>query len=122
MIPTNLHASLLLELLFPASLRGRFAVKPAQREIPPAAGQPAVLSIAEAIAGNRATSRWCHWGATTNAGMTPTTPAPAVTVIGSDYPVCDYGYPDSYHGGAYDYWPPVIIGGGGWGLGGFRGG
>jgi len=54
--------------------------------------------------------------------MTPTTPAPVVTGIGSDYPVYDYGYPDSYYGGAYDYWPPVIIGGGGWGLGGFRGG
>jgi len=54
--------------------------------------------------------------------MTPATPAPAVTVIGSDYPVYDYDYPDAYYGGAYDYWPPVIIGGGGWGFGGFRGG
>jgi hypothetical protein len=54
--------------------------------------------------------------------MTPTTPAPSVTVFGSDYPVYDYGYPNSYYGGAYDYWPPVIIGGGGWGFGGFRGG
>ena len=33
----------------------------------------------------------------------PTTPAPAVTVIGgSDYPYYDYGYPDYYgYGGAY---------------------
>jgi hypothetical protein len=45
----------------------------------------------------------------------PATPAPTVTVIGSDYPAYYYGYP------AYDYyyWPPVIIGGGwGWGHGG----
>jgi hypothetical protein len=54
--------------------------------------------------------------------ITPTTSAPAVTMMGSDYPVYDYGYPDSYNGGAYDYWPPVIIGGGGWGFGGFGGG
>ena len=57
----------------------------------------------------------------------PTTPAPAVTVIGgSDYPYYDYGYPDDYgYGGAYYGWPLVI--GGGWvggygGYGGYRGG
>jgi hypothetical protein len=56
----------------------------------------------------------------------PTTPAPAVTVIGgSDYPYYDYGYPDYYgygYGGAYYGWPLVI--GGGWvgGYGGHRGG
>ncbi len=57
----------------------------------------------------------------------PTTPAPAVTVIGgSDYPYYDYGYPDYYgYGGAYFDWPLVV--GGGWvggygGYGGYRGG
>ena len=57
----------------------------------------------------------------------PTTPAPAITVIGgSDYPYYDYGYPDYYgYGGAYYGWPLVI--GGGWvggygGYGGYRGG
>jgi hypothetical protein len=58
--------------------------------------------------------------------VTPTTPAPAVTVIGSDYPVYDYGYPYYSYGGPCYYWPPVIIGGWGWGWGwghgGFRGG
>jgi hypothetical protein len=57
--------------------------------------------------------------------VTPTTPAPAVTVIGSDYPVYDYGYPYYTYGGPCYYWPPVIIGGWGWGWGwghgGFRG-
>lgn len=55
----------------------------------------------------------------------PTTPAPAVTVIGSDYPVYpvyNYGYP-YYYGGPYYGWPLVIGGWGwGWGHGGFRGG
>jgi len=58
----------------------------------------------------------------------PATPAPDVTVIGSDYPAYDYGYP--YYD--YGYGGPLIIGGGwgwgwggrgwGWGRGGFRGG
>ena len=58
----------------------------------------------------------------------PTTPAPAVTVIGGPdyYPYYDYGYPDYYDlGGPYLSWPLVI--GGGWigghrDHGGFRGG
>jgi hypothetical protein len=58
--------------------------------------------------------------------VTPTTPAPAVTVIGSEYPAYDYGYPYYSYGGPYYYWPPVVIGGWGWGWGwghgGFRGG
>ena len=42
--------------------------------------------------------------------VTPTSPAPDVTVIGSGYPsYYDYGYPYDY-----GYWPPVIVGGG-WG-------
>jgi hypothetical protein len=51
--------------------------------------------------------------------VTPATPAPAVPVIGSDYPDYGYGYP--YYSTPY-YWPPVVIGGWGWGFGGFRGG
>jgi len=55
----------------------------------------------------------------------PTTPAPDVTVIGSDYPAYDYGYP-SYD---FGYGAPLVIGGGwgwggrgcGWGRGGFGG-
>jgi hypothetical protein len=54
--------------------------------------------------------------------VTPATPAPAVTVIGSDYPDYGYGYP-YYSYNPYYYWPSVVIGGGwGWGFGGFRGG
>jgi len=59
---------------------------------------------------------------------TPSTPPPDVTVIGSsDYPVYDTGYPYyGYYGYPYGYWPPVAIGGWGWGrgwgYGGFRGG
>jgi hypothetical protein len=55
--------------------------------------------------------------------VTPATPAPSVTVIGSDYPYYGYGYP-YYYGGAYYGWP-LVIGGGwgwGWGHGGYRGG
>jgi hypothetical protein len=66
--------------------------------------------------------------------MTPSTPAPPVTVVGSDYgdygynyPYYDYGYP--YYGYGYPYygyagyWPLVIGGWGrGWGYGGYRGG
>jgi hypothetical protein len=57
--------------------------------------------------------------------VTPATPAPDVTVIGSDYPAydySDYGYP--YYGGYYG-WPVAAgwgWGGWGWGHGGFRGG
>ena len=58
--------------------------------------------------------------------VTPTTPAPAVTVVGSNYPVYDYGYPYYAYGGPCYYGPSVIIGGWGWGWGwghgGFRGG
>ena len=54
--------------------------------------------------------------------VTPTTPAPAVTVVGSDYLAYGYGYPDYYYGSPYYYWPPVVVGGWGRGFGGFRGG
>jgi hypothetical protein len=57
--------------------------------------------------------------------VTPTTPAPQVTVIGSDYPAYDYAYPyygyPYYYGGVYA-WPGWGWGGRGWGYGGFRGG
>ncbi len=57
--------------------------------------------------------------------VTPPTPAPAVTVIGSDYPVYNYGYPYGY-AGPYCYGAPLVVGGWGWGWGwghgGFRGG
>jgi hypothetical protein len=49
--------------------------------------------------------------------VTPTTPPPDVTVIGPDYPYYYDGYP--YYG--YDYWPPVVVGGWGWGHGWGRG-
>ena len=54
----------------------------------------------------------------------PTTPAPAVTVIGADYPVYNYWYPYYGYGGPYYYGPSLVIGGWGWGwgYGGFRGG
>jgi hypothetical protein len=56
---------------------------------------------------------------------TPSTPPPTVTVVGSDYPVYDYGYPYYYAGWPY-YYGPGIVGGWGWGwgrgYGGFRGG
>jgi hypothetical protein len=61
----------------------------------------------------------------------PTTPAPDATMIGSDYPGYDYGYPYNYYGGPYYGGPyygwPLVVGGGwgwgrGWGYGGFRGG
>lgn len=45
--------------------------------------------------------------------VTPATPAPQVTRVGSDYPDYYYGYP--YYG--YDYWPLYV--GGGWGWGGW---
>jgi hypothetical protein len=54
---------------------------------------------------------------------TPSTPPPDVTVVGSDYPVYDAGYPYyGYYG--YPYYWPGYIGGWGWGrgFGGFRGG
>jgi hypothetical protein len=62
--------------------------------------------------------------------MTPSTPAPEVTVIGSDYGDYGYGgynYPYPYYGYGYGwpYYYPPIIGGLGWGrvgYGGFRGG
>jgi hypothetical protein len=49
---------------------------------------------------------------------TPSTPPPDVTVIGSDYPVYDAGYPYyGYYGYPY-YWPGYVgIGGWGWGRG-----
>jgi hypothetical protein len=47
---------------------------------------------------------------------TPSTPPPDVTVIGSDYPVYDAGYPYYYSAYPY-YWPPVVVGGWGWGRG-----
>jgi len=60
---------------------------------------------------------------------TPSTPPPDVTVVGSDYPVYDAGYPYyGYYGYpyyGYGGWPVVIGGGWGWGRGwggGFRGG
>jgi len=40
----------------------------------------------------------------------PTTPAPQVAVVGSDYPYYDYGYDYPYYGG----WPTYIVGGWGW--------
>lgn len=47
----------------------------------------------------------------------PTSPAPDVTVIGSDYPAYPYYYD------AWPYYGPVVVGGWGWGWGGgFRGG
>jgi hypothetical protein len=57
---------------------------------------------------------------------TPSTPPPDVTVIGSDYPVYDAGYPYyGYYGYPY-YWGPGFVGGWGWGrgwgYGGYRGG
>jgi len=56
--------------------------------------------------------------------VTPTTPAPDVTEIGSDYPAYGYGYPYYSYGSPYYYGPSVVIGGWGWGwgYGGFRGG
>jgi hypothetical protein len=61
---------------------------------------------------------------------TPATPAPDVTVIGSDYPdysVYDTGYPYYYYDGWPYYYGPGYVGGWGWGRGwgrggGFRGG
>jgi hypothetical protein len=48
----------------------------------------------------------------------PSTPPPAVTVIGSDYPAYyDYGYPYYGYGWPYYYGGPVV-GGWGWGWGG----
>jgi hypothetical protein len=55
----------------------------------------------------------------------PSTPPPDVTVIGSDYPVYDAGYPYYYnYGYPYYGWPVVVGGGWGWGRGwgGYRGG
>jgi hypothetical protein len=64
--------------------------------------------------------------------VTPSTPAPEVTVIGSDYgdygyPYYGYGYPYYYGGPYYGYSWPLVVGGGwgwghGWGYGGYRGG
>ena len=59
--------------------------------------------------------------------VTPTTSAPDVTVIGSDYPYYGYGYPYYSYGwpyyGYYGYgWPWGIGWGWGWGHGGYRGG
>jgi len=57
--------------------------------------------------------------------VTPTTPAPDVTVIGSDYGN-DYPYYDYGYGGPFYYGAPLVVGGWGWGrgwgYGGFRGG
>jgi hypothetical protein len=58
---------------------------------------------------------------------TPTTPAPPVTVIGSDYSDYGYGYPYYNYGYPYYYggWPYYGYVGGwgwGWGRGGYRGG
>jgi hypothetical protein len=60
--------------------------------------------------------------------VTPTTPAPDVSVVGSDYPAYDYGgygYPYYGYGYGWPYYYPGIIGGWGWGrglgYGGFRG-
>jgi hypothetical protein len=62
--------------------------------------------------------------------MTPSTPAPDVSVVGSDYADYGYGYPYDYgypyyYGGYYGW--PWVGGGGwgwgrGWGYGGYRGG
>lgn len=57
--------------------------------------------------------------------LTPTTPAPDVTVVGgSGYPYYyDYGYPYYYgYGWPYYGWPVGFGGGWGWGYRGFRGG
>jgi uncharacterized membrane protein YgcG len=60
----------------------------------------------------------------------PSTPPPAVTVVGSDYPAYyDYGYPYYGYGWPYYYGGPWVVGGWGWGgrgwgygHGGYRGG
>jgi hypothetical protein len=55
----------------------------------------------------------------------PTTPAPVVTYTQPVYPAYSYASPYPYYdyGYPYGYWPPVVIGGFGWGWGGYyRGG